>query len=71
MQLHSGVDSMESSLRQVLQLHRAAAAKGRKTAVEGESGSISQFDMVITQWGFLGPLLVFPHKIGVKDTVGF
>ncbi|XP_023323466.1 uncharacterized protein LOC111697631 isoform X2 [Eurytemora carolleeae] len=61
-----GVDSMKSSLRQVLQLHRAAAAKGRNTVIEGKS--ISQFDMVITQWGFLGPLLMFPHKIGVKDT---
>jgi len=62
---------MKSSLRQVLQLHRAAAAKGRNTVIEGKSGGISQFDMVITQWGFLGPLLMFPHKIGVKDTVGF
>jgi len=82
-----GHSAMKKSLREVLQLHRAASFKGEKDGysdkldekvgntfnAKGDGGvgnadgisGISQYDMVVTQWGFIGPSLVFPDKLAV------
>ena len=27
---------------------------------------MTQFDMVVTQWAFVGPALIFPHRLGMS-----
>jgi hypothetical protein len=46
-----GPESLQTSLRHVLQLHRAAALRTRRSE---DDPSITQFDMVVTQWAFIG-----------------
>jgi len=63
-----GSDDMKKSLKQVLSLHKAGSLKGQKEALSrtGEQlteHGITQYDMVITQWGFIGPSIVFNDKI--------
>ena len=48
---YDGLASLQTSLRTVLQLHRAAALRTRRS---DSDPSISQFDMVVTQWAFIG-----------------
>jgi len=48
---YEGPAALQASLRTVLRLHRAAA---RHTQRSGDEPSISQFDMVVTQWAFIG-----------------
>jgi hypothetical protein len=50
-QWYEGLASLQASLRTVLQLHRAAALRTRRSE---DDPSISQFDMVVTQWAFIG-----------------
>jgi len=59
-------DQMKASLKTVRLQHRNAAAKFGQARGSGHIG-ISQFDMVVTQWGFIGPLLLFPRKLGISD----
>lgn len=61
-------EDMKLSLKQVLTLHRAGSFRGQKEELDNTgqreiSKGITQFDMVITQWGFIGPALVFNHRI--------
>jgi len=54
-------DSLRHSLRVVRAMHSRAGSlamsKGRL---------MSQRDMVLTQWGFIGPALVFPQELGIS-----
>ena len=50
-QWYEGLATLQTSLRTVLQLHRAAALRTRRSP---DDPSISQFDMVVTQWAFIG-----------------
>ena len=31
---------------------------------------MTQFDMVVTQWAFVGPALIFPHRLGMGHVTG-
>merc|ERR1719330_537701 len=53
---------MKQSLKVVRDQHRAAANK----AATRENSGITQFDMVVTQWAFVGPTLLFPDKLGIS-----
>jgi hypothetical protein len=48
---YEGLAALKASLRRVLQLHRTAALR---TSRSDSDPSISQFDMVVTQWAFIG-----------------
>lgn len=61
-QWYEGLASLQASLRTVLQLHRAAALRTRRSA---DDPSISQFDMVVTQWAFIGPVYLFQKQLGI------
>ena len=52
------------SLLQVRMLHTRA----NRTAVAkyGQDGAMSQFDMVVTQWAFVGPFFIFPERVGIS-----
>lgn len=63
---YEDLDQMKASLKSVRLQHRNAAVKFGKTNGSGHIG-ISQFDMVVTQWGFIGPMLLFPRKLGISD----
>ena len=51
------------SLLHVRRLHTLA----NRTAVSkyGQDVAMSQFDMVVTQWAFVGPFFIFPERVGV------
>ena len=53
------------SLLQVRKLHTLA----NRTAVSkyGQDAAMSQFDMVVTQWAFVGPFFIFPERVGVPS----
>lgn len=55
-----GVDSMIRSLRMVKVKHRAAAKQALRKGY-----LMSQYDMVLTQWAFIGPALLFPSSLGL------
>ena len=52
------------SLREVRLLHhRAAAVTGRRTG-RSASAAMTQFDMAVSQWSFVGPMLARPERWG-------
>lgn len=51
----TSADKRVSSLKKVRGMHMAANKKS----------PMSQFDMVVTQWAFVGPVLLFPQKLGM------
>jgi len=55
-----GVDSMVRSLKIVKVKHRAAAKQALRKGY-----LMSQYDMVLTQWAFIGPALLFPSSLGL------
>eukprot|EP00092_Neocalanus_flemingeri_P083160 GFUD01104339.1.p1 GENE.GFUD01104339.1~~GFUD01104339.1.p1 ORF type:complete len:364 (+),score=81.87 GFUD01104339.1:109-1200(+) len=55
-----GVDTMTRSLMEVRAKHRGAA----KIAMS-KGHLMSQYDMVLTQWAFIGPALIFPSSLGL------
>lgn len=59
---YQGLAAMRASLRTVLQLHRAAVLRTRRSDTDP---AISQFDMVVTQWAFIGPVYLFPKQLGI------
>lgn len=59
-------DSMRTSIRQILIKHRAASLLGKRV---GAGAGISQLDMVVTQFGFVGTALLFPTHIGLSKQV--
>lgn len=56
----------DQSLLHVRKLHTLA----NRTAVSkyGQDAAMSQFDMVVTQWAFVGPFFIFPERVGVPTT---
>lgn len=67
-----GPDDLKKSLKQVLNLHKAGSLRGQKEAFTrtGEKlteHGITQYDMVITQWGFIGPSMVFNDQISFYE----
>ena len=52
-----------SSLKRVLGAHRAADTKARSAGLDG----IHQQSMVLTQWAFIGPALLWPRELGLPD----
>ncbi len=63
-QWYEGLASLQASLRTVLQLHRAAALRTRRSE---DDPSISQFDMVVTQWAFIGKFKKKSLMLSVPD----
>lgn len=57
-------DSLTRSLSSVLVMHRAASNRSRNA----QGAEITQTDMVLTQFGFIGPYLLFPHNLGISGT---
>jgi len=55
-------DSLKRSLSSVLLMHRAASNRSLKA----QGAEITQTDMVLTQFGFIGPYLLFPRKLGIS-----
>lgn len=56
------------SWKKVRKLHAAANAKSLK--VNGPNGFMTQFDMVTTQWAFVGPAIILPEKLGFGTPSG-
>ena len=50
-------------MKRVLGAHRAADTKARSMGLDG----IHQKSMVLTQWGFIGPALLWPGELGLPD----
>lgn len=50
------------SWKKVRKLHASANSKSLK--VNGPKGFMTQFDMVTTQWAFVGPVIILPEKLG-------
>jgi len=55
-----GVDTMTRSLKEVRAKHSGVA----KLAMR-RGHLMSQYDMVLTQWAFVGPALIFPSSLGL------
>jgi len=72
---HKGVEEMKESLKVVKSKHSAAALRSKHNAASDASKKsskeqdhgISQFDMVVTQWAFIGPTLLFPTELGMSN----
>ena len=45
----------------------AASHKGAETAKMVKL--TSQLEMVVTQWAFVGPILLFGHHLGISSTI--
>jgi len=56
---YQGHHSLQDSLVIVRAKHKNAARM---------SNSITQYDMVLTQWAFIGPALLFPRKLGISQS---
>jgi len=56
---YQGHHSLKESLVIVRAKHKHAARV---------SISITQYDMVLTQWAFIGPALLFPRKLGISQS---
>lgn len=52
----------KESFKTVRKLH--AAANKKSISIHGESSFMTQFDMVTTQWAFVGPAIILPEKLG-------
>ena len=54
------------SLLHVRKLHKLA----NRTVVAnyGKDAAMSQFDMVVTQWAFVGPFFIFPERVGIPKS---
>ncbi len=63
LQWHEDSESRSSSLKKVRQLHTAANA----TSLRVRGVAMTQFDMVVTQWAFVGPILLFPGRVGLRS----
>ena len=50
-------------MKRVLGAHRAADTKARSLGLNG----IHQESMVLTQWAFIGPALLWPHQLGLPE----
>ena len=50
-------------MKRVLGAHRAADTKARLVGLNG----IHQESMVLTQWAFIGPALLWPRELGLPD----
>lgn len=61
-------DCRKTSLNTVRKLH--AAANKKSVSTHGESAYMTQFDMVTTQWAFVGPVFVIPEKLGFSTPSG-
>jgi len=57
---YKGPTSLEESLKTVRAKHKNAA-----NLASGTDHSMTQYDMVLTQWAFIGPALLFPSKLGI------
>ena len=55
-------ETRKKSLRAVRKLH--AAANKKSMSVHGPKAYMTQFDMVTTQWAFVGPAIILPEKLG-------
>ena len=60
------VFARNQSLLHVRKLHKLA----NKTVVanHGKEAAMSQFDMVVTQWAFVGPFFIFPERVGIPKS---
>jgi len=54
---YKNIPELLKSSSKVRQLHRQAS----------KMKNFSQYEMVITQWAFVGPALLWPHKLGIDD----
>eukprot|EP00092_Neocalanus_flemingeri_P024078 GFUD01026119.1.p1 GENE.GFUD01026119.1~~GFUD01026119.1.p1 ORF type:complete len:372 (-),score=51.24 GFUD01026119.1:124-1239(-) len=57
---YKGVASLQESLKTVRAKHQHAA-----NLASGSEHFMTQFDMVLTQWAFIGPALLYPGKLGI------
>ena len=48
-----------------------AAANKKSISVHGPKAYMTQFDMVTTQWAFVGPAIILPEKLGFGIPSGF
>ena len=55
-------ETRKKSLKAVRKLH--AAANKKSISVHGPKAYMTQFDMVTTQWAFVGPAIILPEKLG-------
>lgn len=53
-------EARNESLKTVRRVHAKVAVKNPMT----------QYDMVLTQWAFVGPVLIFPTKFGIQNVDG-
>jgi len=60
---YEGLPRLRSSLKRVLGAHRSADFKARSVGLDG----IHQESMVLTQWAFIGPALLWPRELGLPD----
>merc|ERR1711971_600572 len=56
---------LRSSLKRVLGAHRSADFKARSVGLDG----IHQESMVLTQWAFIGPALLWPRELGFPSNL--
>jgi len=62
-------ETRKKSLKAVRKLH--AAANKKSISVHGPKAYMTQFDMVTTQWAFVGPAIILPEKLGFGIPSGF
>jgi len=61
-QWYKGLCPLRCSLNRVLGAHRGADTRARLSGLEG----IHQESMVLTQWAFIGPALLWPRELGLN-----
>ena len=45
-------------------------ANKKSISINGEEAYMTQFDMVTTQWAFVGPAIILPEKLGFGTPSG-
>jgi len=58
---YRGVNELKQSLKVVRSKHQHAANISSE-----QEHSMTQYDMVLTQWAFIGPALLYPKKLGIS-----
>ena len=61
-------DKRKVSLKKVRRLH--AAANRKTISVNGKDAFMTQFDMVTTQFAFIGSAMILPEEIGLGTPAG-
>lgn len=59
-------DPSFKSLMTVRNMHKMVSDKLNRNVEPGQPVALSQYDMLVTQFGFIGLVLLFPQKYGIK-----